>query len=61
MTAAEFADIQEILIIAAGQLASWWLVIVLVASIIMSVAMIGLGFARFLFAKRIGVPQSSNS
>jgi len=60
MTALQFADLQEALFYVLGNLASWWLVLVFVATVILSIVMIGLGFARFLFAKRVGSPQSSN-
>jgi len=60
MTAQQFADLQEALVYVLGNLASWWLVLVFVSSVIMALAMVGLAFARFLLGKRVGIPQSYN-
>jgi len=59
MTAQEFSDIQEALIYVLGNLASWWLVLAFVGSMSLGILMFVLGFARFLFSKRMGMPQSS--
>ena len=59
MTAAEFSDLQEALMYCLGSLASWWLVLVFAGAVILSITMMGLGFARFLFSKRVGNPQSA--
>jgi len=60
MTAQQFSDLQEALLIVLGNLASWWLVLVFVSSTMMSLIMVGLAFARFLLGKRVGIPQSYN-
>lgn len=60
MTAQQFADLQEALLIALGNLASWWLVMAFVSSVILSLSMVGLAFARFLLGRRVGIPQSYN-
>jgi len=58
MTAQQFADLQEALVYTLGSLASWWLVMVFVSSVIMALVMIGLATARFILGKRVGIPQS---
>lgn len=60
MTAQQFSDLQEALFIVLGNLASWLLVLEFAAAVIVSVVITGLGFARYLFARRVGIPQSYN-
>lgn len=61
MTALQFSDLQEALVYSLGSLASWWLVLVFVSSVMMSIIMLGLGFARFLLSRRVGMAQRSPS
>jgi len=60
MTADQFADLQEGLMIVFGNLSSWWLILLLAGSIVMAIIMAGLGLARILFSKRVGIPQNYN-